>query len=134
MAWEWSWAFLVTVQRLTTWAIVRRRCEVLVRNGVRIRAHNLKTAVYYSNMLNVKYLSFLHICAFCTIIYCHPFIFVKHTQLIMSSVTNFMTIFSSFNLRCSGHSQICLKPICATGISYIPTFSSDWIVYWHPIY
>jgi hypothetical protein len=127
MAWVWSWAFLVTVQRPTTWTIVRSRCEFLTRVGVRIRVHNLRNAVYYINTFNLKYLLLLQICAFCIITYCHPFILLIPTLLITSSGHNFMTRFSSFKLRGSWHSQICLKPICATGTSYFPTISSEWM-------
>jgi len=38
-----------------------------------------------------------------------------------------MTKFPSFKLRGYGHSQICLKPTCPTGTSYIHTISSDWM-------
>jgi hypothetical protein len=127
LAWDWSWAFLVTVQRLITWNMARRRCEVLIRNGVRIRTRNLRNAIYYINTLNLKYSLFLQICAFCIIIYRHPFVLVIHTHLITSSGHNFMTRFSSFKLRGSRHSQIWFKSICDTGTSYVPTISSDWM-------
>jgi len=125
MVWDWSWTFLVTVQRLTTWTMLRSKCEVLIRKGVRIRARNLRNTVCYINILNLKYLLFLQNCAF---IYCHPFILVIRAKLIKSSGQNFMTTFSFFKLRGYGHSQICLKPICATGTSYLPTISSDWML------
>ena len=130
-AWDWSWAFLVIIQRLATWAMVRRRCEFLIRNGVRIRAHNLRNAVYYINMLNVKYLLFFQICAFCIIIYCHPFLLVIHTQLITSSVPNFMTRFSSFKLRGSGHSQNFFKlqvQVTSLKLVLIECFSGIWFI------
>jgi len=127
MAWDWSWVFLVTVQRLAPWAMVSRRCEFLIRNVLRIRTRYLRNTVYCINMLDLKYLLFLQNCGFCTVIHCRPFTSVIYMQLIASSCHSFMTKCSSFKLRGYEHSQISLKLLCATGTGYLPMIRSNWI-------
>ena len=46
LAWNWSWTVLLTVRSLTIWTTVRRKSEVLIRNGVIIRAGHLRSTLY----------------------------------------------------------------------------------------